>query len=229
MTQIDERLFDDVETLVPQLAIWCAAQLRLALRSRELAVVALAGGRTPHSLYRALGEIDLPWSRLIVALTDERWVDAAHPQSNEGMIRRELMSGPASAGSLVGMKTDAPGAAAGAIEAEKRYAALPRFDLIVLGMGADGHVASLFPGMPIPSQGGANLVMAAEATGQGNAGPERVSLTPAALLGCRQLALYFTGVDKLAVYRDVLEGRVTLPVGTILHQSLVPVSVWYSD
>ena len=72
MTQIDERLFNDVETLVPQLAIWCAAQLRLALRSRELAVVALAGGRTPHSLYRALGEIDLPWSRLIVALTDER-------------------------------------------------------------------------------------------------------------------------------------------------------------
>lgn len=122
-------------------------QLQAAIEARGQASWAVSGGSTPKPLFQAMQNAPLDWRHVDVALVDERWVDYDHPRSNEAFVAENLMQGRAASGCLVGMKSDHATPARGVMEVNKRFDALSLpFDSLLLGLGPDGHTASLFPG-----------------------------------------------------------------------------------
>lgn len=218
---------------------WCDALVarfdgvvREAIATRGEASLLVSGGNTPQPLFERLATADWDWSRVHVTLADERWVPADHPHSNERLVRSTLLADPKTSGArFTGLYTgDAlPGAAGPALEA--RLAEVPRpFDLVLLGMGADGHTASLFPGQPETVRAFSEHCewVANEAP---DAPRERISLGPATLLDTRLLVFLLRGAEKWDVYRMALQDKnvATLPAGFFLRAADVPVEVYWSS
>jgi 6-phosphogluconolactonase len=158
--------------------------------------------------------------------SDERVVPLDHPDRNEAMIRRELLQGSAAAASL---RSLLPPSGATDSLAEIAEALPAAFDAVVLGMGTDGHTASLFPDSPELD----TALRSADALALLNVpsqGMQRVSLTPAALLGSRRIDLLFFGQEKRAVFEAAAEeGAVAeIPLRFVLHQNTVPVRAFWA-
>jgi 6-phosphogluconolactonase len=130
-------------TTVLQEAIAC--RLRLAIAERGSAVFAVSGGSTPKALYQALSEEALDWSKVTVVLVDERWVDEGEEGSNATFVRQSLLQGKAATANFISLKTAHDHAAAGEEEVNQRLRKMSVPDVVVLGMGNDGHTASWFP------------------------------------------------------------------------------------
>jgi len=154
------RIGADPEAVMAGTARRIAAVLNEAIAARGVATLALAGGSTPRRLYRILAappyDRAIPWDRVRLFLGDERCVPAAHPDSNQRMVRESLLAKLPVAPGFHPMPCGASEpaeAAAGYAEALTREVdgedGLPRLDLVLLGMGDDGHTASLFPGTAI--------------------------------------------------------------------------------
>jgi 6-phosphogluconolactonase len=187
-----------------QVTALVAAAMRQAIAARGACRVVLAGGRSPRGVYAALAaRQDIPWDAVTFFIGDERCVPATHDDSNFRMIRTTLLDAlPAHAAQVHPWRTEL-----GAEAASRAYDALiaalpePKFDVVLSGVGPDGHTASLFPGDP--RVGTADTwAMRADAP-PAFAVPERVTLTVRALNASRLVVLLCTGADKRAV-RDVL-------------------------
>jgi 6-phosphogluconolactonase len=193
------------EDLARQVAEQMAAAIDLALAQRDRAQIALAGGETPKAAYGRLGQEHLAWNRVEVLLGDERWVDAADPASNARMLRETLLAqGPASQASFHPVPTDR---ATPALSAEA-YAEIlaticpgqpPRFDLMLLGLGDDGHTASLFPGTAAPT-----VIDQWVTIGEGKGLP-RITLTAPVLSAARQVIVLVSGAGKQQALRRLLD------------------------
>jgi 6-phosphogluconolactonase len=170
---------------------------------------------------------DLDWSKVSVTLSDERWVDVKSDQSNERMLRETLLTGKAAAANFVPLKARRGGVEEGAKSAEKALAALLPFDVTPLGMGEDGHIASLFPGHPRLKQG-LDSASPRLTLGVAPASPApdlpRVSLTLAALLQSRLIVLLVTGEAK----RAVLAAPAGKPIAKLLAQTKAPVRILWA-
>jgi 6-phosphogluconolactonase len=197
-----------------------AAQLREGLRTGPRAGLCATGGRAPGPVYDLLKDADLDWARVVVTLSDERCVDAADPRSNARLVRERLLVGPAARAHLVPLWPK-PDAAA--------LAALMPFDAVMLGMGEDGHIASLIPGDPGLAAGldrSAPNQLADVPAGLGAPPVARVTLTVKALLNSRAIFLLISGGAKRLVIDRALAGE-DLPVRALL-QPEVPVRVLWS-
>ncbi len=193
-----------------QLARVCAeriaALLDLALDERDRAHVALSGGTTPAAAYRLLNQEHLPWNRVDVVLGDERWVSATDPASNARMLRETLLAegGPGAQARFHPVPTELPTPEA-SVDAFERYVRdlcpgdPPVFDVMLLGLGDDGHTASLFPGTPA-TQERTRLVT----IGAGK-GMERISLTAPVLSAARQVMFLVSGSGKGEALRRLLD------------------------
>jgi 6-phosphogluconolactonase len=224
--------FSDKTALASALARSVAHDLRAALARRARASLVVSGGRTPVPFLERLAREPLEWPRVDLTLADERWVPADHADSNEGLVRRHLLRDAAAAARFAAMKNDAPTAAAGAARFEAALQGVMRpFDVVVLGMGDDGHVASLFPAAPqLPIALGPHTTLRCMAIDPPAAPYARLSLTLAALLDSRRIVLLITGASKSAVLQAArAAGPVeALPVRAILRQAVVPVDVYWS-
>jgi len=224
------------ERLAVAMAQDIAQHLRLALTDRGQALLSVSGGQSPVAMFEALREQPLDWSRVRVSLVDERCVPASHQASNARLVRAHLLQGAASAAQFTPLVPQEhgplPSATDLAAAADQALQALGPADVLVLGMGADGHTASLFEGAQELSQA---LDLACPqaclpmhlARPPANAPFARVTQTLAQLLRSRQLVLPVVGADKLATLRLALQARnEQLPVSCVLHQAQAPVALW---
>lgn len=234
---VKEFLFEDRASLFATLAQHCREHLSDALNRNGAASLMVSGGSTPAPLYETLSLSDLDWQRISVALVDERWVDKNHSASNEALIERCLLINNAKSAHFVGMKNQAATAAEGCSDTEALYRGLPQpFTISVLGMGSDGHTASLFPhaeGLSNALALETELLTAPIIAKQSDVtGPntERLSLTLAGLLKSERLVLLLTGKEKLEVFRTAMtDGAVEdMPVRAILRQKKVPVELYWA-
>jgi 6-phosphogluconolactonase len=216
---------DDAAQLAQLAAQRIAAELDLVLAERGRALLSLAGGETPKVTYRLLGQEHLPWNRVDVLLGDERWVKATDPASNARMLAETLLAQPPGSGACFHpVPTDRESAEASASAYATTLAALsdqspPRFDLIVLGLGDDGHTASLFPGTAAP------LVHDQWVTlGEGKGLP-RITLTAPVLSAARRVLFLVSGAGKRQALQRLLDplepasrtpARLVQPQGEVL-------------
>ncbi|MDB5429075.1 MAG: pgl [Caulobacter sp.] len=204
-----------------------AAALADGIAQRGHAGFAGAGGRTPGETYAWLSTADLAWDKVTVTLTDERWVDPDSPQSNEALLRDTLLQDRGAAARLLPLWSAAPSPEAAADAAGPVLAEQLPLDAVLLGMGEDGHFASLFPGSPVLAEGldpdGQRLVVAAP-VGEPMPPQPRISLTLAALLQTRLLILLVTGEAKL----KALEAPDGLPISALLTQTRTPVRILWA-
>lgn len=221
-----QRNFADRGTLTEAVARELAVLIERALARRGRACLLVPGGSTPGPILERLAMLPLPWSRVSFGLGDERWVAPEHADSNERMLRKALAGRPGAAARVIGLyrpgQTPEQAAAAGLPPG-----LAPPFDAVMLGMGADGHFASLFPqapGLPAALAGdGAPLLAVLPPAAPG----PRLSLTLAALLDTRALLLVATGSDKRAVLQQAsLPGPDhTPPLRALLRQRRTPLAV----
>ena len=224
--------FTDSDELARTLSGRLAASLTAGIAARGLASLVVSGGKSPHRLFERLRAESLDWSRVCVALADERWVEPSDPGSNEKLVRDVLLQGSAAAARFIGLKNGAPTPDLGAVSAWETFARVPRpFDAVVLGMGDDGHTASLFPRSPNLASA---LNLAAVAGCVGMWSPDvphpRLSLNLSALLGSRRIVVLIAGKQKWDTYCAASgDGPAEeMPIRCILRQRHTPVEVMWS-
>lgn len=229
-----DRDFPTFDQLAQGLATEIMDRLSRGVEQRGNAGLMLTGGGTPAPVYEALATRDGPWAKVEVTLSDERWVDVTDPGSNEGLVRRTLMTGPAGAARLIGLKTadSAPSEAQTAVNSA--IEAMPRpFEVVLLGMGEDGHVASLFPHAPelasALDERSAGFVQSVHQPGAAGAA-QRLSMTRRAMLDARWIVVLLHGEEKREVYRRAKAGDdiAEMPIRMILNQHTAPVEVWWA-
>jgi 6-phosphogluconolactonase len=210
-TGIENRIYDDYEALSRAAAALFTECAREALRDHQDFRVALSGGKTPARLFELLAAAPLrdevPWSRVQVFWGDERWVPLDDERSNAGQTRRQLLDRvPLAADRIYPMACGAtPAAAALAYEEQIRRqfgSRPPCFDLIFLGLGTEGHTASLFPGSDLIAESQRWV----REVPRGPAGLARVSFTPLLINQAAVVAFLVSGDDKAATVRAVQQG-----------------------
>ena len=195
-----------------------AELLEDSIASRGTASLLVAGGSTPQPIFQRLSQMHLDWAKVHVGLTDERWVRATHTDSNEYLVRHALLRNQAGSAQFHPLYSSVPKPSAGLAEAERSINAMPRpFDAVLLGMGTDGHFASLFPGLP-ETRIGLDLHSPAlcVAIDRPQSGYARLSLTITALLYARLILVAISGRPKRTIALLALAGGADTPITALL-------------
>lgn len=197
--------------------------IRKSIANEGSCIVGLSGGSTPGPLYEALGRhADIDWKHVTLILIDERYVPKAHKDSNRGMIERTFLAdgSPARAAKFVFPDTALP--LRDCVSAFDRALAGVTMDLVILGMGDDGHIASLFPPPPFSAPGKARAV---HTTTNRFAVFDRVGVSMPVLKDARQRLLLITGKAKLDVLEKVKNGKAKdLPVARVCDERLTVIA-----
>lgn len=199
--------YPDRELLHLGLANVIAGQLADFLRRDGRATFSVPGGTTPGPVFDILSGVDLDWANVAVVLNDERWVGEDSPRSNTRLLRERLLTGKAAAATLVPLyaPTDTPEESLPAL-AEGLTRCLP-ISVLLLGMGADMHTASLFPGADLLAQALAPDAPPLMALRADAAGEPRITLTAPVLRAAMHIHILITGAEK----RAALDRAATLP------------------
>ena len=232
---IIEKFFETKEAYNSALGEDLAVCLAQGIEQDGRAVLMVSGGSSPAPAYRYLSGLELGWENIDIAMVDERWVDENHEKSNEAFIKSTLLQDKAANANLITMKNSEASAAAGQVTCQKAYASLKQnFDVTILGMGPDGHTASLFPhaeGLD-NALSTSDLVAAIEAIKSDVTGDitERMTLTLQAILQSKVIKLLISGEEKLAVYKEAKSGGdvADMPLRAVLQQTDVPVEVYWT-
>ena len=208
-----------------QVADQVESVLREAVALQGVSSFAVSGGSTPAALYQTLSKRALGWRKIAVALVDERWVAPGTPGSNESFVRETLLQNAAAAAAFTGMWSDVPSPAEGLATAAARYDAIKApFDVILLGLGQDGHTASWFPdaaGLEAALSETGPRLAAVKAKKSAVTGDftDRMTLTLAAVKSARYICMLLVGEEKRATFaRALRSGPVDgMPVRAILR------------
>lgn len=225
--------YDSVTQWAWGAAVSLASALGRSLEDRPRARLLLSGGSTPGPVYNALAKAPLEWGRVDVALVDERWLQPNDPDSNARLVRETLISHQAAAARFETLTQ--PGRSIEEAVATANMHARSPADVVVLGMGDDGHTASLFPHMMGLREALATRAayVAVDASGCPGAGrwPRRISLTPAGLEPAHTRILLIRGERKRELLDEVLAGddpleypvrMALLTPGEVLHVHWCP-------
>jgi 6-phosphogluconolactonase len=224
------------DQLAQALALRIAAELKQAITERGRAVLAVSGGRSPIALFQSLSRIALDWSQVTVTLVDDRCVPCTHEASNALLVRTHLLQGEAARAQLLALvpqaQTPLPPLQALRDAADQALHDLGPADVMVLGMGSDGHTASLFPGATelaaaLDERNPRTCIALSPNPLPPEAPYPRLTQTLAHILSSRQLLLPVAGADKLATLERALAQRTeALPISFVLHQTRTPLALW---
>ncbi|WP_374577335.1 6-phosphogluconolactonase [Phenylobacterium sp.] len=220
--------YADPEHLARAAAEATAEALAAAISQRGHASLVGTGGRSPAPVYDLLAANDaIAWDKVAVTLSDDRFVPPDSPDSNERLVRERLLVGAAARAAFTPISAPAVSVEAAAQAVEVGVRALAPYDVMLLGMGEDGHVASLIPGSPVLDQGmdsaGTRFCLGIPA-GVGSPPLARVTMTMPALLQARLILVLIAGEVK----KHVVEGRSGLPVHALLDQAQAPVRILWT-
>ncbi|PLC51266.1 6-phosphogluconolactonase [Pollutimonas subterranea] len=218
--------FDDQKDYLNTMVDKVSSVLANAIEHTGCAGLAVSGGRSPVPLFERLSLEALPWEKIHITLVDERFVPPDHPDSNERLVRTHLLKNRARQARFTGLVSH-PGDLALCLQDANRQT--HAISLAVLGMGDDGHTASLFPEAPqleqaLDTQASHRYVHVSPA----HAPHERISMTLAALLASGHLLLAISGPHKRRIAEQAaLQATPRLPVSYLISQSGVPLDVYW--
>ena len=212
MTVLRIEMLPDADAVARRGAVIVAAAARGAIAERDRFTFAVSGGRTPWAMFTALAEEDVPWERVTIYQVDERVAPEGDPDRNLTHLRASLPA--AAAADVRPMPVEAPDLEAAAAD----YAAsLPaRLDLIHLGLGPDGHTASLVPGDPVLDVTDRDVAVTGVYQGR-----RRMTLTYPVLDRARQVLWLVTGTDKVDALRRLQAGDRSIPGGRVAAAAVV--------
>ena len=190
--------FADREALDQALAAQVVSSLEQGIARRGSAHLVVSGGSTPVNLFSILAGADVEWSRVVVLLADERWVPVDHEDSNEKLVRETLLTGKAKQAHFLSLLPTPDDEIANIAGLSTLLQSLPRFDVVLLGMGEDAHTASLFP-CAAALREGLTTAQGALITRPGNAPHQRVSLSKQRLQATEKGVIHIVGEKKKAV------------------------------
>jgi len=238
MSNISIKRFSDRESLFEAVAIRCQQQLSNVIAEQGIASFIVPGGSTPAPVFERLSKTNLDWKNITIALSDERWLERDHQQSNQRLIESTLLINQAKNARFVAMKNEIKEASLGEKDCNFAYQKiLSPFSLTLLGMGADGHFASLFPGInnleSALAPDNEKQCISIDATGSEVAGdyPERMSLTLSAILKSEVIVLLITGKEKLKVIENSQKESSSkkYPISKLINQKQSPVEIYWCE
>lgn len=225
--------FADPGALAEALAQAVADDLRAAQAKRGSASLVLSGGNTPKAFMQALAGQSLDWTQVVVSLVDERWVPETSERSNAALVKANLLQGPAAAARFIPLYRNTPEPEQALAAVESDLGALPwPFDVLVLGMGNDGHTASFFPGgdqlAAALDPATPAVVVPMRAPG---AGEPRITLTLPPILAAAHLYLHIEGASKREVLAKAVSGDgpgAAYPIRSVLERARIPLRIYWS-
>ncbi len=223
-----EQRFEARDAASAAAAARIAELLEYRLEHQPRASIVVSGGTSPLDCFGALARTPLDWDRVEVLLSDERWVPPDHEDSNEKLAREALLVDAAAAAELKPVYAEGMTPEQRCDDLQDPLPVLP-FSCSLIGMGADGHFASLFPdadnlnlGLDVES-GRLYVPVATEASPH-----PRVSMTLAGISRSDEIVMLFFGEEKLAVYERAREDADGFPVSKLLRQKRAPVRVFWA-
>ncbi len=218
--------FRDQETYLTALVGNISRFLRDAVHIQGHAGLAVSGGKSPIPLFARLSQADIPWDKIHITLVDERFVPPAHPDSNESLVRKFLLVNRAKSATFSGLISDPENIEDCVMHANSLN---QKVDMAVLGMGDDGHTASLFPAA-------AQLKRALDVKLPDHyihisppaAQHERISMTLTGLLSTQRLILAIAGARKRIVFEQAAQqSTATMPISYLITQTGVPFDAYW--
>jgi 6-phosphogluconolactonase len=217
------REYPDRDLMMMAVADALASDLRSCVAHHDFASFAVPGGTTPGPIFDTLSAVDIDWSRVHVMLTDERWVPEDSPRSNTKLVRDRLLTGHAAAAEYVALYTGDPTPEDAVPTLTPRLEAELPLSLLLLGMGADMHIASLFPGADGLAAALADDAPPALPIRADAAGEPRITLTAPVLRGAMSTHIVITGAQKREVLDQArrLRDPLLAPVMLVLNTATV--------
>ncbi len=229
----------DAQSLAENLAGELVIRIDQAIKNKGNAVIALSGGSTPKPLFKVLAEHEIDWDKVVVTLVDERWVPESHELSNAAFMKQYLLDALPAGVRFVPLYQ-----AAQTVEASfpvvladycqatnSSLEELRSFDIVILGMGGDGHTASFFPDASnVADLVDINSAQPLLACSSASTQVERITWSLPYLLNTDFLALHFTGEGKLDVFEQALSGTdaTELPIRCAIFQDGTPLNVYFA-
>ncbi len=209
--------FERAEELNKAFAEEIVTHLKEAITQRGKASLVVSGGSTPAPLFELLAKTEIDWASVTILLADERWVASDHPDSNEGLLKRTLLRGHASQARVISLISAFPDEERTLREVNAALEGIDCFDVVILGMGNDGHTASLFP-CSAELKEGLTTAAAALMVQPTTAPHQRISLSAQRLKQTRLGFVHTVGADKAATYEAAAakDDLYTSPVLTFL-------------
>jgi len=211
------QIFPDARTVARAAAKVIAAEARLAVAARGQFVLAVSGGRTPWQMLRDLADESVPWAQVQMLQVDERIAPAGHADRNLTHLRESLAHAPWRAEQILAMPVEESDLAAAAADYARMLAQLagtpPVLDLVHLGLGADGHTASLVPDDPVLDVSDRDVALTGIYQQR-----RRMTLTYPLINRARKIMWVVTGLEKAAMLARLRAGDVSIPAGRIISE-----------
>jgi 6-phosphogluconolactonase len=232
--------FSQRDQLINELATVMHDHIKLMIKENGRAIVGLSGGSTPKPLFVELAKRDIDWSKVIITLVDERWVDVGHPLSNAALVDDYLLSAIPSSATFIPLYQKAKDAESSLAAVLDEYCKSTEssldnpapIDLVILGMGGDGHTASFFPDANniaemIDPESGRYLYSCTSPSTQ----VHRITWSLSHLLRAVKILLHIEGESKKNVFQSAIldTDAQQLPIRSVIFQQHTPLQVYYAD
>ena len=222
----------DAQALAEKLGDRIERILKNAIEARGAASLVVSGGSTPKPLFQYLSKKELDWSKVLITLADERCVPFESEQSNTRLVHEHLMQNKAADAIFVDLHTDNVSLEESEMLADKTMSEMPSFDCLILGMGSDGHTASIFPEAlrrdeALDTELGSQALLVDPVT----VDPMRITMTAKRILDAELIVLHISGDEKAKLLTEVVDApdAAKWPISFFLTQRQTPIAIYKTD